>query len=251
MLENKMTGPKTLAVIAILAILTQGCKKYSIIEKQFDYAIIFSDATEYFFEIQKTPFIKNKILFINDKNLEITKDKLKTTKKILLTHKSTNEILNNEILKGKIFHLSKIKFSLKKSIDLLLNGKSIDLQKTLLFRDKSLNNEDLEYLEKKSQEKNINITLINEANISYIKTFITPQIQTIILFSLRDNNIILKKISNSPFFKNIKFVLIGNTRKDLKIIKLKYLITLKESDLMRIVKEVEKNFQYEFNIYKQ
>ncbi len=125
------------------------------------------------------------------------------------------------------------------------------MQKTLLFRDKSLNNEDLEYLEKKSQEKNINITLINETNISYIKTFITPQIQTIILFSLRDNNIILKKISNSPFFKNIKFVLIGNTRKDLKIIKLKYLITLKESDLMKIVKEVEKNFQYEFNIYKQ
>ncbi len=124
------------------------------------------------------------------------------------------------------------------------------MQKTLLFRDKSLNNEDLEYLEKKSQEKNINITLINETNISYIKTFITPQIQTIILFSLRDNNIILKKISNSPFFKNIKFVLIGNTRKDLKIIKLKYLITLKESDLMKIVKEVEKNFQYEFNIYK-
>ncbi len=213
-------------------LVTQGCRKYSIIEKQFDYAIIFSDATEYFFEIQKTPFIKNKILFINDKNLEITKDKLKTTKKILLTHKSTTEILNNEILKEKIFHLSKIKFSLKKSIDLLLNGKSIDLQKTLLFRDKSLNNEDLEYLEKKNPEKNNNIT-------------------PIILFSLRDNNIILKKISNSPFFKNIKFVLIGNTRKDLKIIKLKYLITLKESDLMKIVKEVEKNFQYEFNIYKQ
>ncbi len=115
----------------------------------------------------------------------------------------------------------------------------------------SLNNEDLEYLEKKGKEKNVNITLINEKNISYIKTFITPQIKTIILFSFRDNNIILKKISNSPFFRNIQFVLIGNTRKDLKIIKLKYVITLKESDLIEIVKDVETDFQYEFNIYKQ
>ncbi|QFI14334.1 hypothetical protein QIA37_01505 [Borrelia sp. CA_690] len=246
-----MPDPKTLIIILLLAILTQGCKKSSIIEKQFNYAIIFSDATEYFFEIQNTPFVKNEILFINDKNLKIIKDKLKTIKKILLTHKSNNEILNNEIIKDKIFYLSKIKFSLKKSIDFLLSGESIDLSKTLLFRDKSLNNEDIEYLEKKSKEKNINITLINEKNISYIKTFITPQIKTIILFSLRDNNIILKKISNSPFFKNIKFVLIGNTRKDLKIIKLKYLITLKESDLIKIVKDVEKDFQYEFNIYKQ
>ncbi|WNY68419.1 hypothetical protein [Borreliella lusitaniae] len=246
-----MSNLKTIAIIAILAILTQGCKKSSIIEKQFNYAIIFSDATEYFFEIQKTPFIKNEILFINDKNLEIIKDKLKTTKKILLTHKSNNEILNNEILKEKIFHLSKIKFSLKKSIDFLINGKSMDFQKTLIFRDNSLNKEDLEHLEEKSKEKNINITLINEKNISYMQTFITPQTKTIILFSLRDNNIILKKISNSPFFKNIKFVLIGNTRKDLKIIKLEYSITLKESDLIKIVKDVEKNFQYEFNIYKQ
>ncbi|WKC83286.2 hypothetical protein QIA25_01545 [Borreliella spielmanii] len=251
MLENKMPSLKTLIVIAILVVLTQGCKKDSIIEKQFNYAIIFSDETEYFFEIQKTPFIKNKILFINEKSLEIIKDKLKTIKKILLTHKSNNEILNNEILKEKIFHLSKIKFSLKKSIDFLLNGKLIDLQKTSLFRDKSLNSEDLEYLEKKGKEKNVNITLINEKNISYVKTFITPQTQTVILFSLRDNNIILKKISNSPFFKNIKFVLIGNTRKDLKIIKLKYIITLKASDLIKIVKDVEKNFQYEFNIYEQ
>ncbi|WKC78381.1 hypothetical protein QIA31_01460 [Borreliella turdi] len=246
-----MSPPKKLVIIALLAILTQGCKESSVVENQFNYAIIFSDATEYFFEIQKTPFIKNKILFINDKNLEIVKDKLKTIKKILLTHKSNNEILNNEILKDKIFHLSKIKFSLKKSIDFLLDGKSIDLQKTLLFRDKSLNNEDLEYLEKKGKEKNINIILINDQNISYVKTFITPQIKTIILFSLRDNIIVLKKMSNSPFLKNIKFVLIGNTRKDLKIIKLKYVITLKESDLIEIVKGVEKNFQYEFNIYKQ
>ncbi|WKC76846.1 hypothetical protein [Borreliella valaisiana] len=246
-----MPNPKTFAIIMLLVTLAQGCKESSIIEKQFNYAIIFSDSTEYFFEIQKTPFIKNGILFINDKNLEIAKDKLKTTKKILLTHKSNNEILNNEILKEKIFHLSKIKFSLKKSIDFLLNEKSINLQKTLLFRDKSLNNEDLEYLEKKGKEKNVNITLINETNISYIKTFITPQIKTIMLFSLRDNNIILKKISNSPFFKNINFVLIGNTRKDSKIIKLKYIITLKESDLIKIVKDVEKNFQYEFSVYKQ
>nr|WP_267517146.1 hypothetical protein [Borreliella garinii] len=246
-----MSSPKTLAIIALLAILAQGCKESSIIEKQFNYAIVFSDATEYFFQIQKTPFIKNKILFINEKSLEIIKDKLKTIKKILLTHKSNNEILNNEILKEKIFNLSKIKFSLKKSIDFLLNGKSIDFQKTLLFRDLSLNNEDLEYLEKKGKEKNVNITLINEKNISYIKTFITPQIKTIILFSFRDNNIILKKISNSPFFRNIQFVLIGNTRKDLKIIKLKYVITLKESDLIEIVKDVETDFQYEFNIYKQ
>ncbi|AIJ29562.1 MULTISPECIES: hypothetical protein [Borreliella] len=246
-----MPNPKTFAILMLLVTLAQGCKESSIIEKQFNYAIIFSDSTEYFFEIRKTPFIKNGILFINDKNLEIAKDKLKTTKKILLTHKSNNEILNNEILKEKIFHLSKIKFSLKKSIDFLLNEKSINLQKTLLFRDKSLNNEDLEYLEKKGKEKNINITLINETNISYIKTFITPQIKTIMLFSLRDNNIILKKISNSPFFKNINFVLIGNTRKDSKIIKLKYIITLKESDLIKIVKNVEKNFQYEFSVYKQ
>ncbi|WLN25009.1 hypothetical protein KJD10_00935 [Borreliella valaisiana] len=246
-----MPNPKTFAILMLLVTLAQGCKESSIIEKQFNYAIIFSDSTEYFFEIRKTPFIKNGILFINDKNLEIAKDKFKTTKKILLTHKSNNEILNNEILKEKIFHLSKIKFSLKKSIDFLLNEKSINLQKTLLFRDKSLNNEDLEYLEKKGKEKNINITLINETNISYIKTFITPQIKTIMLFSLRDNNIILKKISNSPFFKNINFVLIGNTRKDSKIIKLKYIITLKESDLIKIVKNVEKNFQYEFSVYKQ
>ncbi|WP_210361596.1 hypothetical protein [Borreliella valaisiana] len=246
-----MPNPKTFAILMLLVTLAQGCKESSIIEKQFNYAIIFSDSTEYFFEIRKTPFIKNGILFINDKNLEIAKDKLKTTKKILLTHKSNNEILNNEILKEKIFHLSKIKFSLKKSIDFLLNEKSINLQKTLLFRDKSLNNEDLEYLKKKGKEKNINITLINETNISYIKTFITPQIKTIMLFSLRDNNIILKKISNSPFFKNINFVLIGNTRKDSKIIKLKYIITLKESDLIKIVKNVEKNFQYEFSVYKQ
>ncbi|SCW34681.1 hypothetical protein SAMN02983004_00664 [Borreliella japonica] len=246
-----MSNPKILAIIALLAVLTQGCEKSSIIEKQFDYAIIFSDVTEYFFEIQKTPFIKNKILFINDKNLEIAKDKLKTTKKILLTHKSNNEILNSEILKEKIFHLPKIKFSLAKSIDFLLNGKSIDFQKALLFRDNSLNNEDLEYLEKKGKEKNVIITLINEKNISYMQTFITPKITTIVLLSLRDNNTILKRISNSPFFKNIRFVLIGNTRKDLKIIKLKYVITLKENDLMKIVKDVENNFQYEFNIYKQ
>ncbi|AJA90024.1 hypothetical protein OY14_00930 [Borreliella chilensis] len=246
-----MPSPKTLTIIAMLSILTQGCKKSSIIEKQFNYAIIFSDATEYFFEIQKTPFIKNEILFINDKNLEIAKDRLETTKKILLTHKSNNEILNTTRLKEKIFHLSKIKFSLKKSIDFLLNENPTNLQKTLLLRDKSLNNEDLEYLEKKGKEKNVNITLINERNISYIKTLITPEIETIILFSLRDNNIILKKISNSPFFKNIKFILIGNTRKDLNIIKLKYAITLKEFDLIKIVKDIEKNFQYEFSIYKQ
>ncbi|WPM06105.1 hypothetical protein QIA41_03340 [Borreliella sinica] len=246
-----MFGSKTFVIIVILVVLTQGCNKSSIVEKPFNYAIILSDATEYFFEIQKTPFIKNEILFINEKNLEIAKDKLKTAQKILLTHKSNNEILNDEILKEKIFYLSNIKFSLKKSIDFLINEKSIDLQKTLLFRDKSLNNEDLEYLEKKGKEKNINITLINEQNISYMKTFITPQIKTIILFSLRDNNIILKQISNSPFFKNIKFVLIGNTRKDLKIIKLEYAITLKEFDLIQIVKNIEKNFQYEFNIYKQ
>ncbi|WNY60025.1 hypothetical protein QIA03_00720 [Borreliella bissettiae] len=246
-----MSVLKKLAIMALLAISTQGCKKSSITEKQFNYSIILSDATEYFFEIQKTPFIKNDILFINDKNLETVKEKLKTIKKILLTHKSNNEILNNEILKEKIFYLSKIKFSLKKSIDFLLNEKSINLQKTLIFRDKSLNSEDLEYLEKKGKEKNANITLINEKNISYIQTFITPQINTIILFSLRDNNIILKKISNSPFFKNIKFVLIGNTRKDLKIIKLQYIITLKEPDLIKIVKDIENNFQYEFSIYKQ
>lgn len=246
-----MPSSKTFATIVLLAILIQGCKESSIIEKQFNYAIIFSDATEYFFEIQKTPFIKNEILFINERNLEIAKDKLETTKKILLTHKSNNEILNNEILKEKIFHLSKIKFSLKKSIDFLLSGKFINLQKTLLFRDNSLNNEDLKHLEKKGKEKNVNITLINETNISYIKTFITPQVKTIMLFSLRDNNIILKKISNSPFFKNINFVLIGNTRKDSKIIKLKYIITLKEYDLMKIVKDIEKNFQYEFSAYKQ
>ncbi len=30
-----------------------------------------------------------------------------------------------------------------------------------------------------------------------------------------------------------------------------YVITLKESDLIEIVKDVETDFQYEFNIYKQ
>lgn len=76
-----MSSPKILTIIVLLAILAQGCKEPSIIEKQFNYTIVFSDATEYFFQIQKTPFIKNKILFINDKSLEIIKDKLKTIKK--------------------------------------------------------------------------------------------------------------------------------------------------------------------------
>ncbi len=53
MLGNKMSSPKTLAIIALLAILTQGCKESSIIEKQFNYAIVFSDATEYFFKFKK------------------------------------------------------------------------------------------------------------------------------------------------------------------------------------------------------
>ncbi len=104
---------------------------------------------------------------------------------------------------------------------------------------------------KKRQRKKCQYYSNKRKNISYIQTFITSQIKTIILFSLRDNNIILKKILNSPFSKNIKFVLIGNTRKDLKIIKLKYIITLKEPDLIKIAKDVEKDFQYEFNIYKQ
>lgn len=63
MLGNKMSSPKTLAIIALLAILTQGCKESSIIEKQFNYAIVFSDATEYFFQIQKTPFIKTNTIY--------------------------------------------------------------------------------------------------------------------------------------------------------------------------------------------
>ncbi len=54
-----MSGPKKLAIIALLAILAQGCKESSIIEKQFNYAIVFSDATEYFFKF-KNSIHKNK-----------------------------------------------------------------------------------------------------------------------------------------------------------------------------------------------
>ena len=88
------------------------CKENKIINKHFDYIILFSDATAYFFKIKNDPFIQEDILFINEKDIEMIKDKLDNVKKILLTHKSTNEILNNKRRK-KIFLLSDIKFSLK------------------------------------------------------------------------------------------------------------------------------------------
>ncbi len=55
-----MSGPKKLAIIALLVISIQGCKESSIIEKQFNYAIIFSDATELFFWNSKNSIHKKR-----------------------------------------------------------------------------------------------------------------------------------------------------------------------------------------------
>lgn len=90
-------------IITIILILCFSCKNNKITDKNFSYIIIFSDTTEYFFKIKNSPFIQDKTLFINEKDIEIIKDKLNNVKKILLTHKSNNEIFNINKIKKKLF----------------------------------------------------------------------------------------------------------------------------------------------------
>ncbi|UPA17708.1 hypothetical protein R5397_03460 [Borrelia sp. MN22-0132] len=238
-------------IIAIILILNLSCKNNKITDKNFSYVIIFSDATEYFFKIKNSPFIQDKTLFINEKNIEIIKDKLNNVKKILLTHKSNNEIFNINKIKKKTFYLSKVKFSLKKAIDFIFNNPSIDLTNSLIMKDNTLNQTDSKHLEKSAKEQNINITTINDKNILYLKNLITPKITKVILFSMKNNHVLLKKLSESSFFKKIEFILIGSNKKDLKEINTKYIISMNELDLLEITKKINKDFQYEFNIYEK
>ncbi|BDU63129.1 lipoprotein [Candidatus Borrelia fainii] len=238
-------------IIAIILILCFSCKNNKITDKNFDYIIIFSDATEYFFKIKNSPFIQDQTLFINEKNIEIIKDKLNNVKKILLTHKSNNEIFNINKIKKKTFYLSKVKFSLKKAIDFIFNDPSINLTTSLIMKDNTLSQIDLEHLEKSAKEQNINITTINDKNILYLKNLITPKITKVILFSMKNNHVFLKKLSESSFFKKIEFILIGSNKKDLKEINTKYIISMNELDLLEITKKINKDFQYEFNIYEK
>ncbi|AYE36080.1 hypothetical protein DB313_00960 [Borrelia turcica IST7] len=240
-----------IALIALFTLLSlSSCKENKIINKHFDYIIIFSDATAYFFKIKNDPFVQEDILFINEKDIEMIKDKLDKVKKILLTHKSTNEILNNKRRKN-LFFLSDIKFSLKKAIDFIFTNSLAHFTSSLIMRDNTLNKEDSEYLEKRVKEQNINITTIDNQNIEYLKNFITPKIERVILFSMKNNHIYLKRLSSSPFFKKIDFILIGDTRKNLKEINSKYIIGINELDLIDIIKKIDKNFYYELNIYKR
>ncbi|ANF33688.1 hypothetical protein A7978_00920 [Borrelia turicatae] len=238
-------------IITIILILCFSCKNNKITDKNFSYIIIFSDATEYFFKIKNSPFIQDKTLFINEKDIEIIKDKLNNVKKILLTHKSNNEIFNINKIKKKTFYLSKVKFSLKKAIDFIFSDPSIDLTTSLIMKDNTLNQTDSEHLEKSAKEQNINITTINDKNILYLKNLITPKITKVILFSMRNNHVFLKKLSESSFFKKIEFILIGSNKKDLKEINTKYIISMNELDLIEITKKINKDFQYEFNIYEK
>ncbi|AHE62528.1 hypothetical protein [Borrelia parkeri] len=238
-------------IITIILILCFSCKNNKITDKNFSYIIIFSDATEYFFKIKNSPFIQDKTLFINEKDIEIIKDKLNNVKKILLTHKSNNEIFNINKIKKKTFYLSKVKFSLKKAIDFIFSSPSIDLTTSLIMKDNSLNQTDSEHLEKSAKEKNINITTIDDKNILYLKNLITPKITKVILFSMRNNHVFLKKLSESSFFKKIEFILIGSNKKDLKEINTKYIISMNELDLLEITKKINKDFQYELNIYEK
>ncbi|AAX17529.1 hypothetical protein [Borrelia turicatae] len=238
-------------IITIILILCFSCKNNKITDKNFSYIIIFSDTTEYFFKIKNSPFIQDKTLFINEKDIEIIKDKLNNVKKILLTHKSNNEIFNINKIKKKTFYLSKVKFSLKKAIDFIFSDPSIDLTTSLIMKDNTLNQTDSEHLEKSAKEQNINITTINDKNILYLKNLITPKITKVILFSMRNNHVFLKKLSESSFFKKIEFILIGSNKKNLKEINTKYIISMNELDLIEITKKINKDFQYEFNIYEK
>lgn len=69
------------------------------------------------------------------------------------------------------------------------------------MKDNTLNQTDSEHLEKSAKEQNINITTINDKNILYLKNLITPKITKVILFSMRNNHVFLKKLSESSFFK--------------------------------------------------
>ncbi|WP_024654071.1 hypothetical protein [Borrelia persica] len=237
-------------LIAIILLLYLGCKKDKITDKSFSYVIIFSNATEYFFKIKNTPFIQEDTLFINEKDIETIKTKLNDVNKILLTHKSNNEILNTEQIKKKVFYLSKIKFSLKKAIDFIFNDPSIDLTTSLIMKDNTINQEDSKYLDKITQDHNINITIINEKNISHLKNLLTPKIKKVIIFSMRNNHIFLKKLSESPLFKKIEFIFIGNIKQDLKEINAQYIISINELNLIEIIQNINDNFQYKLNIYK-
>ncbi|UPA16064.1 hypothetical protein bcCo53_000185 [Borrelia coriaceae] len=239
-------------IIAMILILCFNCKNNKIItDKNFSYVIIFSDATEYFFNIKNAPFIQDETLFINEKDIENIQNKLNNVKKILLTHKSNNEIFNINEIKKKTFYLSKVKFSLKKAMDFIFNDPSIDLTSSLIIKDNTLNQEDLKHLEESTKEQNINIVTIDDKNILYLKNLITPKITKIILLSMRNNHVFLKKLSESPFFQKIKFIFIGNNRKDFKEVNTKYIISINELNLIEITKAINTNFQYEFNIYEQ
>ncbi|AHH13690.1 hypothetical protein bhYOR_000185 [Borrelia nietonii YOR] len=249
--------PHTIKTFIIVMIFTLcfSCKNSKITDKDFSYIIIFSDVTEYFFKIKNTPFIQEETLFINEKDIEIIKDKLNNVKKILLTHKSSNDIFNDIInvntIKKKTFYLSGVKFSLKKAIDFIFNDPSIDLTTSLIMKDNTLNQEDSEHLKKSAKEQNINITIIDDKNIQYLKNLITPKITSVLLFSMKNNRVFLKKLAESAFFKKIEFILIGNNKRDFKEINAKYIISINELDLIEITKNINKNFQYEFNIYNK
>ncbi|UGQ15888.1 hypothetical protein [Borrelia sp. RT5S] len=227
------------------------CEGNTISDRHFDYIIIFSDATAHFFKIKDDPFAQEDVLFINEKDIEMIKDNLANAEKILLTHRTTNEILNEDEIRRRIFLLSDVKFSLKKAVDFIFTNSLAHPTVSLIMRDNTLSNEDLEHLEKSAKEQNTNITAINSENIQYLKNFITPEIKIVILFSMKNSHIYLKRLSSSPFFKQIDFMLIGNTEKNLKKINSKYTVGLNKLDLMDIIKKIDKNFHYELNIYKR
>ena len=243
----------TIFIIKIILFSLFNCKNNKIISKDFSYAIIFSNPTEYLFKIKNTPFMQEEILFINEKDIEIIKNKLEleNVKKILLTHKPNNTIFNEEKIKKKILYLSEIKFSLKKAIDFIFNESPKDLKTSLIIKDNTLNKEDSEYLNENAKKQNVNIIMVDNKNIQYLKNMITPKITRVIIFSMKNNHVFVKKFSESAFFTKIEFTLIGNNKKDFKKINVKYIIGINELDLIEIVKKNNKNSQYEFNIYKK
>ncbi|BCR21628.1 hypothetical protein [Borrelia sp. HM] len=243
----------TIFLFTIILFLLFTCKYNQITDKDFSYIIIFSNPTEYLFKIKNTPFIQEEILFINEKDIELIKDKLEleNIKKILLTHKPNNTIFAEKKIKQKTLHLSEVKFSLKKAIDFIFNDSPKDLKTSLIIQDNTLNKEDSEHLNENAKKQNINITMIDNKNIQYLKNMITPKITRVIIFSMKNNHVFVKKFSESAFFPKIEFTLIGNNKKDLKKINVKYIIGINELDLIKIVKKINKNSQYEFNIYKK
>ncbi|UER67387.1 hypothetical protein LKV13_00935 [Borrelia sp. BU AG58] len=243
------TGTTLIILLVLLSLFC--CKVNKIIGKNFDHIIVFSDATAYFFKIKNDPFIQEDTLFINERDIEMIKDNLNNVDKILLTHKTTNEVLNKDKIREKIFLLSDIKFSLKKAIDFIFTNSLTPPLVSLVMRDSTLNKEDSEHLEKNAKEQNVNLITINNGNIQYLKNFITPEIKIVVLLSMKNSHIYLKRLSSSPFFKKIDFILIGDTRKNLKEINSRYVIGINELDLIDIVKKIDKNFHYELNIYKR